>query len=241
MAPALADSYNGAWSLQPANQVGAVSLRLEYRRQQPGDDETWSSTDDVPLSEIAGVSDADFRSNGEHKTFVIRRDAGDFRADGWFAHGIGSGSWTFAPSSAFRDALAHRGISNISESDQFHLAMLRFKLSTLNTLLGSGFERPSASELARMAEHGVDAQYIAALRDVPLQPKTADTLIRLRDHGVSTAYVQGLQRLGYTPSVQDLVRLVDHGVSISFIERMRSHGYTHLSAEDLIRLRDHGF
>lgn len=50
-----------------------------------------------------------------------------------------------------------------------------------------------------------------------------------------------LQHLGYMPSAEELVRLVDHGVTVSFIQRLRSHGYTHLTADDLIRLRDHGF
>jgi hypothetical protein len=64
---------------------------------------------------------------------------------------------------------------------------------------------------------------------------------RMMDHGVSAAYLAGLRRLGYHPGPDDLVKLVDHGVSISFIERMRSHGYAHLTVDDLIRLRDHGF
>jgi hypothetical protein len=236
-----ANQYSGTWNIQPSDRRGYVGLQMQYRNESPGNSETWSESNDVPLSQLSGLSAADLNSGGERKTFVIHRDAGDFQAEGWFARGHASGTWTFAPSQSFRSELARRGIASPDDRDQFRLAISGFSISTLDELNSAGFERPSVSDLVRMNEHGVDDKYIAAMRGVPLHPKTIDALIRMRDHGVSVDFVQGLQRLGYRPSADDLVRLADHGVSIAFIERMRSHGYTHLSADDLIRLRDHGF
>ncbi len=191
-----------------------------------------------------------------------------------------------------------RGIGAPTEKQQFELAVGRFKLATVDTLLRSGFQRPSVDDLVNMVEHGVSDNYVNAMKGLRIDPKTVGELIRMRDHGVSAnyaadmmrrapqlssedlielrdhgvssrymealtnagygnvqpsqaerlmdhgvsrEYLAGLRQLGYHPSVEDLVRLADHGVSISFIDRMRTHGYTHLTVDDLIRLRDSGF
>lgn len=264
-----ADSYSGTWTAQQSSAADTVHLRLDYRHADASGDEEWNESRDVPLSTLRGITASDFASGGEHKGFAIVRDAGTMQADGWFARGSASGSWTFAPNANFAEELARRGVGRPSDKQQFQLAMADFKLATLDALLRDGFERPSIGDLVAMGEHGVTDSYINGVKNVPLRPKnvgtlirmrdhgvdaayaaqmmsrdrnlTSEGLIRLRDHGVSTAYVEGLSRLGYHPSSDDLVRLADHGVSVAFIERMRSHGYSRLSADDLIRLRDHGF
>ena len=268
VARAQAASYSGTWSADGVSN-GTVHLRLDYRHADATGNEEWSESNDVPLSTLRGVNVSDFASSGEHKGFTIVRDAGSMHADGWFARGSGSGSWTFEPSGSFRNDLARRGAGTPSEEQQFQLAMSGFKIATLDMLLKSGFERPSVNDLVAMGEHGVNEAYIEAAKNIPLRPKsigtlirmrdhgvdakyaaqmlardpklTSDDLIELRDHGVSTEYVTGLERLGYHPTPGELVRLADHGVSVAFIQRMRSHGYSRLSADDLIRLRDHGF
>lgn len=236
-----ADNYTGTWSVSPSSKSGEVQLEVRYVRTGTFGSEQWDESHDAPLSELHGLSSADLNSNGQPKHFDIAEDAGTFRATGTFASGTGAGTWTFVPSTTFADSLRKRGIDAPNEKQQFQLAMSGFKLSTLDSLLNGGFERPSVGDLVEMGEHGVTDSYIAAMKNVPLSPKRVSDLIRMRDHGVSSEYVQRLNQMGYHPDAGDLVRLVDHGVSTSFIERMRSHGYTHLSVEDLIRLRDHGF
>lgn len=288
------NQYTGTWNIEPSSKSADVNLRMEYH----GGTETWEESNDVPRSQLSGVSAADLNSNGERKRFSIRRDAGEFQAEGWFAHGRAAGTWTFLPSQNFRSELARRGVGAPDDRQQFQLAMSGFTFATLDALNAAGFQRPSVADLIRMFEHGVTQEYVAAMRGVPIRPKTVDELIRmrdhgvsapfaaamlrsnpglsgedlvnlrdhgvgadfmlalaqdgygtvsandatrLRDHGVSIEYLQGLRRLGYHPGIDDLVRIADHGVSVAFIQRMRSHGYTRLSADDLIRLRDHGF
>jgi hypothetical protein len=240
-AVARADSYSGTWSVGPSSKAGQVHLRLQYRRVDANGNEEWDESGDVALSKLQGLNSSDLRSNGERKNFSVVEDAGTFRAEGTFSGGQGGGPWTFVPSSTFGDELRRRGIAAPSEKEQFQLAMGRFKLSTLDALLRSGFDRPSVSDLVTMCEHGVSDDYVNAMKGLRFSHKSVSELIRLRDHGVSLGYIAGLQRLGYRPSPEDLIRLVDHGVSVSFIESMRIHGYTHLSVDELIRLRDHGF
>lgn len=222
---ARANSYTGTWSITPSSQAGKVQLELRYQ------------TGDTNWEESRTITAPRIRDNA----FTIAEDAGEFRAQGTFSGAQGGGTWTFVPNPAFVRALHQRGVSAPSELDQFGLAMDGFKIATLDTLLAAGFERPSIRDLIRLDHHGIDAAYINAMKGLHFAPKNVDSLVRLRDHGVSPEYIQSLQRLGYAPSANDLVRLVDHGVTTEFIARMRSHGYTHLTAEDLIRLRDHGF
>lgn len=229
IAGARADSYGGTFTMTPGDKPGQVHLQLRYRRVDANGDEEWDESHDVPRPAI--------RDNG----FTIAEDEGEFRAQGSFNGDEGGGTWTFVPNPQFARELQRRGLSAPTDKQQFQLAISHFRLATLDTLLASGFAKPSTGDLVRAIEHGVTDDYIAAMKDLQFSPKTVDSLIRLRDHGVTTDYMRQLQRLGYHPSADEMVRLVDHGVTVAFIERMRSHGYTHLSADDLVRLRDHGF
>lgn len=226
---ARADSYSGTWSITPSSKAGQVQLELRYQHTDSHGNEEWEDSHTVPAPQV--------RNNA----FTIATDAGDFRAQGTFSGGNGGGTWTFVPNPNFARELQRRGVSAPNDKEQFELAISGFKLSTLDALIAAGFARPSARDLVRMANHGVTDDYVAAMKGLNFSPKTVDSLIRLRDHGVSVDYMRGLQQLGYNPSAEELVRLADHGVTVDFIKRMRSHGYTHLSADDLIRLRDHGF
>lgn len=233
---AAANQYTGTWNIEPAGKPGYVNLRMEYHAAT----ETWEESNDVPRSQLAGVSAADFNSPGERKRFTIRRDAGEFQAEGWFAHGGAAGTWTFFPSESFRGELARRGIGAPDDRRQFQLAMSGFTISTLDALSAAGFERPSVSDLIRMFEHGVSKDYVAAMRAVPLHPKTVDELIRMRDHGVSAQFAADMLRSNPRLSGEDLVDLRDHGVSAGFMRALAQDGYGTVSAQDATRLRDHG-
>jgi hypothetical protein len=269
LSPALAEDYGGTWTLEHSTQAGSVQLGVRYQKTTASGNEEWDDSQTVPWSDLRGLTSSDLDSNGVQRSFSIARDAGSFQAQGSLSHGHGAGLWTFAPSAVFNDQLRRRGIGAANSQQQFQLAMSGFQLSTLDRLLASGFQRPSAGDLVSMVEHGVSDRYIQELRGLGLHPNSAqalirlrdhgvggtfaaavmkafpgttvDELVKLRDHGVGTAYMETFARMGYRVSADDLIRLRDHGVTSSFIERLRSHGYTKLSVDDLIRLRDSGF
>jgi hypothetical protein len=229
IAAARADSYAGTWRITPSSTPGRVQLELRYQRNEAGGSEIWEDSHDVPPPQI--------RNN----TFTIVEQAGEFHMQGTFDGGEGAGTWTFTPDPNFARELRRRGLRAPSEREQFQLAMGRFTLAELDALIAAGFERPSPDVLVRMQQHGVNLDYINAMKGLRFSPKTVAMLVRMRDHGVTPEYIRSLQDLGYTPSADELVRLRDHGVSAQYIARLRSHGYTHLSAEELIRLHDNGF
>ena len=264
-ARAHAQSYSGTWTMQLS---AGAHVTLQYRLSQGQSEDSWTESFDASPAEIQPSVLAQLRTGGR-RNFTIAEDAGQFQAQGGFSADQGSGTWVFDPNPGFAEQLARRGIGRPNDKEQFELAISRFRLASLDALAASGFERPSINDLIRMIEHDVTASYVASMKNVNIRPKSVSSLIRLRDHGVdplyaaqmlrfdpglsgddlvelrdhgvSSAYVTTLSSLGYHPGPGDLIRLVDHGVSALFIERMRSHGYTHLSVDDLIRLRDHGF
>jgi hypothetical protein len=239
VAYARAETFTGTWIVGPSSKAGEVNLELRYARTGPFGSEQWDESDDTPISELHGLSVSDLRGN-ERKTFSIQEDAGEFLADGTFNGGSGAGTWTFQPSPSFANELRRRGIGSTTEKQQFQLAMARFKLSTLDALLASGFERPSIDDLVSMGAHGVTDDYINAMKNVHLSPKRISELIRMRDHGVSARYAADMLRRAPHLTAENLIELRDHGVSSEFMQALADAGYGNAPPSDAERMMDHG-
>ena len=145
-----AETYAGTWRIEPSQRPNSVALTLTYRRHNAGGNDQWEESNDFPFSQLRGLSPGDLDSSGEHKRFTIAGDAGEFDADGWFAHRQGSGTWTFVPNASLGDELQRRGIGRPSERQQFELAIGGFRLSTLDALRNAGFQTPNIDDLVRM-------------------------------------------------------------------------------------------
>jgi hypothetical protein len=240
MATARAENFAGTWSIAPSSKAGEVNLELRYTRSGAFGNEQWDESEDTPISQLRGLTAADIRDGGARKSFSIEQDAGDFQADGTFNGDTGGGTWTFRPNPSFANDLRRRGIGAPSDKQQFELAMARFKLSTLDALLASGFERPSIDDLVRMGQHGVTNDYITAMKNVRLSPKRVSELIRMRDHGVSARYAADMLRRAPQLSAEDLIELRDHGVSSDYMAALADAGYGNVSPSDAERMVDHG-
>lgn len=96
--------------------------------------------------------------------------------------------------------------------------------------------------LVRLCDHGMSTSYAYALTTSGLTGLSTDDLIALRDHGVSAEYVTGLARAGFKAlATADIIRLYDNGVTAAYIQRVRHDlSSTHLTIDQLIRLRDSG-
>lgn len=237
-ATARAETFSGTWSITPGG-TGTVHLRVEYRHADSNGNEEWDQSSDVPLSQLRGLSATDLNGTGM-KSFSIVEDAGDLRAQGSFQSGRGGGTWTFVPNAAFASALQQRGAGTPSEKQQFQLAMGGFKIATLDTLLHSGFQRPSVDDLVRMTEHAVSSDYVDAMKGLRFSPKTVGELVRLRDHGVSARYAADMLRRAPQLTAEDLVDLRDHGVSTEYMQALAQAGYGNIAPSEAEKLMDHG-
>ena len=61
----------GQWLIEPAERSGNVRLTIRYGERRYSDN--WNSQDDVPLSELVGLSAADMRGSGVTAHFKIVR------------------------------------------------------------------------------------------------------------------------------------------------------------------------
>lgn len=237
---AAAEPYAGHWFLSPGSAAGEVHLRVQYERHEGSSHEIYSSSRDVELTTLPELSRAELDGPPLPKRFTLREDAGTLVCDGTLGKGGGSGTFVFAQSPAFRRMLAERGVIAPSERQAFELTLTRFRIATLDALLGGGFERPTPADLIALRDHGVTAEYARRAAALPLQPKTLKSLATLRDHGVTADYLAGVNRLGYRLTVDEVVRLRDHGVSLAFLERLRARGFARFGADDIVKLYEHG-
>jgi hypothetical protein len=230
------DAFAGTWRIN-YESASTIDLELSYRNGH----HSWDSGDTIAFDSgsFAGLTINDVKSAKGDRHFRIVRDAGSLDCIGYFASGIGSGIFTFAPSTAFASGLEARGLGRPDVKDQFELAMADVTMAMVDRLVAAGVKGRSSKALVTLANHGVGPQYVSGLDASGVRAASVDDLLRLRDHDVEPNYVAGLARYGYHPAVDDLVRLRDHDVSLDFVARLKAHGY-HPSVDELIRLRDAG-
>ena len=191
------------------------------------------------MASLAGLTRDQLESGGANVRFDVVRDAGTLHCVGYASHGGGGGTFTFAPSTGFSDALASRGISRPDAAQQLRMAMANVTIAFIDMLRSNSSAITSTDDIIRVLNHGVDERYVTGLAALGYKNLGADDLVRMRDHGVSLDYVQGVLALGYHPTPEELVRLRDHGVTVAFIKRVRDHGYN-ANVEQLIHMRDAG-
>lgn len=226
---------SGTWSLQLGDDP--VNVQFGARYDSDHDHSDWSR--DVPMSSLAGLTRDQLQSNGANVHFDLVRDAGTMHCVGWASHGGGGGTFTFAPSSSFSDALASRGIARPDDEQQLRMAMANVTIAFIDMLRRNSNAISSTDDIIRVLNHGVDERYVTGLAALGYKNLGADDLVRLRDHGVNLDFIQGMLALVYHPTPEELIRLRDHGVNLDFAQGMHALGYRP-TPEELVRLRDHG-
>src|SRR5438552_16661626 len=231
----------GQWLIEPSERSGIVRLTIRYGERRYSDN--WNSQDDVPVSQLVGLSAADMRGSGVTVHFKIVRSAGTLDCEGWFDDGKGSGHFTYQANSEFVAELAKRGITGPPPTawEQFQMTMADVGLELVDELARQKYERPTAAELVRVRDHGVDPEFIASLDGVGYKNLGIEGLVRLRDHGVDGDYIADMKEMGYAPAnSEELIESRDHGVDPSYIVSLKQAGYENLSLQELRRARDHG-
>jgi hypothetical protein len=226
------------WSDAAPPAPGSVQFELGYHTEHHSSN--WGR--EVPLAELAGLSEAQLNAEGQPVGFALRRDAGDFRCKGVAGQGRGTGTCVYAPNAAFPAALARRGVTGApSAYEQFQLSMSDIGFAYLDELKREAYATPSTDDLVRAGTHGAGLKQLLAMNAAGYRFGDVATFVHARDHGVSAKYIEALKAAGYTRlTAADLVRLRDHGVSATYIGELKQAGYANLTAEDLVHLRDHG-
>ncbi len=228
------------WRVQAARGDGpANSVQFELGYHSAHGSSTIGM--DLPLASLDGLSAAQVLAARQPVSFVLHRDAGDFRCKGVAGAGQGVGTCVFAPSQGFPAALAKRGVGRPGDFQQFALALHDIGLTYVDELKRQGYATPGVNDLVRAGMHGAGLKYLTAMDAAGYRLHDVASLVLARDHGISAKYIEALATAGYAKlSAEQLVRLHDHGVSASFVADLASIGYHDLPADALVRMRDHG-
>lgn len=101
--------------------------------------------------------------------------------------------------------------------------------------------RPDGQQLINLKIHGVQPEFMTALRGSRNRKLTFDDLVSLKIHGVTARYVRELEELGYEDiKAEDIVALRIHGVTTDFIRELRDAGYSKIPPDKLVQMKIHG-
>ncbi len=217
-------------------------VRLDFMKSRGDAAAEPIATAELPRAELAAL-EADHLAAGYSGPlrFTLNRDAGTLTFNGAARDGVVEGSYTFAGSSRFAEALVRRGYARPTERERFTLALTGVGFALLDEIDAQGYVHPTTADLVRMGTRGVDLAYLRMMAPIADQIGAVSRLTRLRDHGVDLDYVAELERLGYANiSAEQLMRLRDRGIDSAFVAEFRRVGYDRLTLEELITLKDHG-
>lgn len=208
--------------------AGRVRLRLEI--SQPGIRWEFSST--LRESEL---------DRGPDGAYSLRRDAGSFLLSGLEElSGSSSGELRFVPDPRFADELTALGHERVGPAIQFRLTVADVELEFIESLTRSVPEI-DLDQILRLANHGIDREYVLELADAGYAGLSTEEILRLRNHGVPPEYLEGIAASGHQDaSIEEIIRLRNHGVGADYVRGLHDAGLGDLSVEQMIRLRSHG-
>ena len=221
------------WRIFPLPNISRVLLKLTEHKGSS----TISHSDDVDFAELRGLDRS--QTFGSNVLFQIRRDAGTLHCKGAFALGFGEGLVAFEPDPRFLSALRDLGYARPDPDRLFDLAVANIHLSYIREVHDACNCASSLDDVVEFSNHGVDGEYLRALRRNGVEGLRPPEIIELKDHGVPASLLFEARDAGYRMQVQDLVNLHDHGVSPRFLRQVREAGL-HASPDELIALHDHG-
>jgi beta-lactamase regulating signal transducer with metallopeptidase domain len=108
------------------------------------------------------------------------------------------------------DTLRSSGVAGITPASAVLLMDHGANASLIRSAMAYYSPRPSAADLARLADHGVSGSFVDSLRSTGLRVCVDDT-VRMLDHGVTAAYIMKIQRTNPRASIDDIIRLHDAG------------------------------
>jgi hypothetical protein len=151
------------WSIQREGSDLAqnkVQFAIESR-WGPGNHSMWSN--DRSLSDFQGLSAAQVRGPSAPVRFAIARDAGRLDCSGIAGNLTGHGACTFTVNPGFTAYLQQHGIGAPTPHEAFAMTMSGVGRELIDSMESIGYARPTASQLASMAIHGVSADFVRGL------------------------------------------------------------------------------
>ncbi len=256
--PRYMDAVEGTWDGTFRVSLVHLNMRVDRERGTTNFGRTYS------LEELDG-----FRREKRAVGFELQRNAGIFRFDGAAADLRATGTFEFTPSPVFKRSAEKLGLRKVTRHHLLTYAMhdvsideLRFLQRTVRgkltnddlvrmfelgatpeyvrDLAGVGFAKLTVGALLQTSKHGVNADYVRALRAGGLV-LTLDEYLKARTSGLTPGYMQELKTVGLTNlSLDEYTTLISNDVTAEYAASIYEVGYSMCDLNDLVRLRNHG-
>lgn len=172
-------------------------------------------------------------------SFRLARDAGDLKFVGRGTENKSRGDFEFTPSASYRRQLGQLGLGNATLKELFIFAMSDLSIADIKYLEQATADDLSAARLAKMMNHGANLQFVRDLEAAGFRHLDSGELIETRNHGVDGDYIAAMRKHGHRLTLEQYIDARNHGVSVDFITEMKEAGLR-LSFDQLIRARNHG-
>jgi uncharacterized protein (UPF0335 family) len=231
-------TLKGDWSAEfDAKKPAQIYFTLQRRN---GNDGYNMTSDDLPLTELQGLTTDALSSARTNVSFNIVREAGTFACEGYFSSGRGTGFWTLAPNEKFIAAMKSRGYANLTDEDLLRAAFNDLTIKFIDDLKTAGYNGLTFDEVVRAHNHDVDAEFVKEVKAMGFERQPMDSLIRMRNHEINAEFVNEMKSAGFENlSIDDLIRLKNHDITAQFISDLKAEGYADVSADIAIRLKNH--
>lgn len=228
---AFADSTKGTWTI--TSDHGVTQLEMHWRSADDRHNSDHSSSIDPST---LGVTAA-LNSPGEHTTFRVHREAGDYAFDGWLGGGQGAGTYTLTLNDAFFAALRSRGYDVTSIDYETAFANLDITTEYVNQMESLGF-KIDASQLIAMKALDVTAQYVRDLQAAGVTDITQSQVVAMRALRIDRNYVNDIAQAGFPKlSANEYVTLKALHVDGAYISYLRSHGFKNLTVNQVVTMK----
>lgn len=233
--PRAAAQSHGTWAIRPAENGGALELRLETSNSRNG---SFDISRPLKLSELHGLTMAQIASPaGATVHFRIVREAGTFSCAGYFRQRRGGGTFVFHPSPRFAPALRSLGITGVDRRNVRSMALLDVTTAWTRQLKAAGVDVHTAPQLVKMGIFGVTPDYVRGLRSLGYTVTRPGELVKLRIFHVTLVSIRRLRQAGYHPDSGQLVKMRIFKVTPAFIDQVKQLGYAHPSIGQLVKMR----
>lgn len=236
---ARADTARGTWNIYADH--GSTILETRWR----SDDGTNSDEDGRSFDpQAAGIASA-LASAGEHASFALHRDAGDFSFEGWFANGEAAGQYTFTSNESFFDALRKRGYDVQKLSQKLALAQSDVTLAYVDAmataLRNAGIPDFDIYRFGAMKSVGVTPDYIDSLRSAGITDLNQHGIIELCSLKVTPSYIQDIANSGYAHmTAREYAEFKSLGIDGAYVRKLAAHGFKNLPPRKVAEFKSLG-
>ncbi len=219
-------------------------LQLSFSRNSSGRNRNQFGAG-FDYSELQGLT-REQTQNGK-VNFRIVREAGTLECDGVFTGGKGSGTFRFAPSGSYLDAMRSRGFDfekATTDNDEgvegklLNAALINVTTALADDLNSVNFGKLDVEDLFKAAIFRIDSKFMAEMKATGFPDLKMEDLVKARIFKIDGEYVRQVYGMGFVEKdFEAMVKFRIFKVTPEFLRELKATGFGDLSSEDVVKIR----